>query len=67
VALRSISPKQARAQALAAGYPADLVEALFDGTGEFVPQPVTGTVEDITGRAPRSVRRWTLDHAEAFR
>jgi hypothetical protein len=61
------SQEEARAQALAAGYPADLVEALLDGTGHFMPQPVTGAVEEITGRPPRSVRRWALDHAEAFR
>lgn len=46
---------------------ADLVEALFDGAGDFMPQPVTGVVEEITGRAPRSVRRWAFDHAEARR
>jgi hypothetical protein len=31
------------------------------------PQPVTSTVQDITGHAPRSIRQWALDHADAFR
>ncbi|MGI9002567.1 MAG: SDR family oxidoreductase [Pseudonocardia sp.] len=57
----------ARAEAVAAGYPDDLVAALFDSTTAFPPQPVTSTVQDITGHAPRSIRQWALDHADAFR
>lgn len=67
VRFEEIPPDVARAQAVAAGYPADLVEALFDHTGELEPQPVSNAVEEITGRAPRSIQQWALDHAEAFR
>jgi len=67
VRFEEIPRKEARAQAVAAGYPADLVEALFDHARAFAPQPVTSMVEKITGRAPRSIRQWALDHAETFR
>lgn len=39
------------AEAVAAGYPDDLVEALFDHATEFPAQPVTSIVRDITGNA----------------
>lgn len=58
---------EARAQAIAAGYPDDLVEALFDGSPDLAAQPVTRTVEEITGRTPLSIRQWARDHADAFR
>jgi uncharacterized protein YbjT (DUF2867 family) len=66
VRFEEISHEVARAQAVAAGYPDDLVEALFDSGTEFDPQPVTSAVQDITGQAPRSIRQWALDHADAF-
>lgn len=53
-----IPSAEARAHAVAAGYLADLVKALFDGAGKFAPQPVTDAVEKITGHAPRSIRQW---------
>lgn len=67
VRFEEIPLAEAREQAVAAGYPEDLVDALFDGSRDFAAQPVTNTVEKITGRAPRSIRRWALDHAAAFR
>ncbi|MFD8495549.1 SDR family oxidoreductase [Amycolatopsis sp. NPDC059657] len=67
VRFEEIGQAEAREQAVAAGYPDDLVEALFDGAGTFAVQPVTSRVEEITGQAPRSIRQWALDHAEAFR
>jgi len=67
VRFEAIAPQVARAQAVAADYPPDLVEALFDHAGPFTPQPVTSAVYDITGRSPRSIHQWTLDHADAFR
>jgi uncharacterized protein YbjT (DUF2867 family) len=36
-------------------------------TTQFTPQPVTDAVYEITGRVPRPLHQWTLDHAEAFR
>lgn len=47
----------ARAEAVAAGYPDDLVAALFDTATELPPQPVTTTVQDITGQPARSIRQ----------
>lgn len=66
VRFEEISLETAREEARAAGWPEDLVAALFDG-GDFEPQRTTTTVEDITGRPPRSLREWALDHAEDFR
>jgi hypothetical protein len=42
------------------------VAALFNDDS-FEPQRTTTTVEDITGRPPRSIREWALDHADDFR
>ncbi len=61
-----ISPETAREQALASGWPHDLVAALYDNH-DFEPQRTTTAVEDITGRPPRSIREWALDHADDFR
>lgn len=66
VRFEEISPETARDEALASGWPADLVAALFDDNA-FEPQRITTTVEDITGRPPRSIRQWALDHADDFR
>ncbi|MBJ8348393.1 SDR family oxidoreductase [Antrihabitans sp. YC2-6] len=66
VRYEEISREAARSDALAAGHPEELVEALFDSSTVFVPQLVTNTVEQVTGKAPRSVHQWALDHAEAF-
>jgi hypothetical protein len=60
VRFEAITPQMARAQAVPAGYPADLVEAPFDHTGQFTPQPVTDALYKITGRVPRSIRQWAL-------
>lgn len=66
VRFEEIPPGVARAEAVAAGYPDDLVEALFDSATGFTPQLATSTVQDITGHPPRSIRQWALDHAESF-
>jgi hypothetical protein len=60
-----ISPQATREEALVSGWPPDLV-ALFNDDS-FEPQWTTTTVEDITGRPPRSIREWALDHADDFR
>lgn len=66
VRFEEISPQTVREEALAAGWPPDLVAALF-GNDSFEPQRTTTTVEDITGRPPRSIREWARDHADDFR
>jgi hypothetical protein len=66
VRFEEISPETARDEALASGWSPDLVAVLFDDNA-FEPQRTTTTAEDITGRPPRSIREWALDHADDFR
>jgi uncharacterized protein YbjT (DUF2867 family) len=65
VRFEEISPQAASAEALAAGWPSDLVSAIFEG--DFEPQQATTAVHDITGEKPRSFREWARDHAADFR
>ncbi|MCW2750483.1 MAG: NmrA family protein [Aeromicrobium sp.] len=65
VQFEEISPETASAEALAAGWPEDLVSAIFGG--DFEPQQTTTTFQDITGRSPRSFQDWARDHAADFR
>lgn len=59
---------EARAE-MEASMPADYVQAFFrfyvDGTLDE--STVLGTVERVTGSAPRSFREWAQEHAERFR
>ncbi|WP_328409068.1 NAD(P)H-binding protein [Nocardia sp. NBC_00403] len=49
--------------------PAEYVDAFFRffADGEFDDAPVVPTVQEITGRPPRTFEDWATDHAEAFR
>ncbi|RZQ62888.1 NAD-dependent epimerase/dehydratase family protein [Amycolatopsis suaedae] len=65
-----LTEQQARELWAAQGYPDDVTEWLLalsadaiDGTGVL---PPTGTFETITGRPPRTFRRWAADHAAEF-
>ena len=65
--LRGLSPDEARAE-LTAAMAAEYVDAFFrfyiDGTlDESFVRP---TVEEITGRPPRTFRQWAVAHAAAF-
>ncbi|MFB7513780.1 NAD(P)H-binding protein [Streptomyces sp. NPDC056144] len=53
----------------AAGYPADLVDAVLPAQAEMLdrPEPVNDEVERITGAPARSFREWAVDHAADFR
>ena len=53
----------------AAGYPAELVEAVLPAQAEMLdnPEPVNDEVERITGAPARSFRDWAVDHAADFR
>ena len=44
-------------------------EAALDAWAGFVtsPEPVTSTVQDITGAPARTFRQWVSDNAAAFR
>ncbi|MFF3114131.1 NAD(P)H-binding protein [Kitasatospora sp. NPDC057904] len=59
----------ARLRMLTAGWPPAIVDRALDFIHARIgdPEPVTSTVEDITGRPPRSLRNWAADHAALFR
>ncbi|MEV2254089.1 NAD(P)H-binding protein [Streptomyces sp. NPDC050147] len=56
-------------QMKAAGYPAELVEAVVPAQAEMLdnPEPVNDEVERITGAPARSFQEWAVDHASDFR
>ena len=64
-----LAPEEARRQLLAAwGDPAFVDSALTAWAGLVThPEPVTGTVREITGTPARAFRRWAADHADDFR
>lgn len=66
VQYEEITAADAAANAREAGWPDDLVDALFSDDREFEPQRITAEVEAITGRPARSLRDWARDHAAAF-
>ncbi|MGA5067268.1 NAD(P)H-binding protein [Streptomyces exfoliatus] len=53
----------------AAGYPAELVEAVLPVQAKMLanPEPVNDEVERITGTPARTFREWAMDHATDFR
>jgi uncharacterized protein YbjT (DUF2867 family) len=63
-----IAPETARAQMLTQ-LPPELVDGILDAHAGFVarPEPVTTTVQDVTGEPARTFREWAADHAEDFR
>jgi uncharacterized protein YbjT (DUF2867 family) len=65
--LRALSPDEARAE-LTAAMPAEYVDAFFrfyiDGTLDE--STVHPTVDEITGRPPRTFQQWAAAHADAF-
>jgi uncharacterized protein YbjT (DUF2867 family) len=63
----AVSDEAAKTE-MAGNTPQPLVDAFFRfySEGEFDDSRVVGTVEELTGRAPRSFERWANDHAGAF-
>jgi uncharacterized protein YbjT (DUF2867 family) len=63
-----LSPAGARRQLVADGWPPSFVDSALRYWATLVssPEPVTPTVEAITGRPPRPFRDWVLDHVDAF-
>ncbi|MFJ5834879.1 SDR family oxidoreductase [Streptomyces sp. NPDC093089] len=53
----------------AAGYPAELVDAILPAQARMLddPEPVNDEVERLTGTPARSFREWAADHAADFR
>jgi uncharacterized protein YbjT (DUF2867 family) len=64
-----ISPEDALRQMLADGWPRPFAEHALGYWATLVaePEPVTRTVEQVTGSPPRTFREWSADHAADFR
>nr|MDT0667640.1 hypothetical protein [Micromonospora sp. DSM 115978] len=68
VRFEELSPSQALDQLLAF-FPADVADGMLDawaGMAE-IPEAVTSTVADLTGRPARTFAQWAADHADDFR
>jgi uncharacterized protein YbjT (DUF2867 family) len=65
---RPLSDAEARTE-MSLTMPADYVDALFSyfADGTYDDSKVLPTVEELTGRRPRSFREWAAAHAELFR
>ncbi|MET9519769.1 NAD(P)H-binding protein [Streptomyces sp. NPDC002994] len=63
------SPDAAREEMTANGWPAGIVDAVLRAQAAMAasPEPVTDSVERITGSQARSFRQWAEDHAADFR
>lgn len=69
VRFEEVALDEAMEQMKAAGYPAELVDAVLPAQAEMLenPEPVNDEVERITGTPARSFREWAVDHAADFR
>ena len=65
---KELSPETAR-QELFAEMPPTFVDSILDAHAKMVtePEPVTSTVQDVTGTAARTFQEWAIDHASDFR
>ncbi len=63
-----LAREKAREQLITAWGDAAFADHALDAWAEFVtkPEPVTQTVEQITGTPARSFREWARDHAGDF-
>jgi uncharacterized protein YbjT (DUF2867 family) len=64
-----LAPEEARAQLLAAWGDPGFVDSALATWAQMVaqPEPVTATVEEITGVPARTFRQWAADHVSDFR
>jgi uncharacterized protein YbjT (DUF2867 family) len=70
VAYVDVSPRQWKKESLAAGMPVWLAHdflVLYGAYREGYGAAVSSTVQDVTGKPPRSFRDFVRDHAAAFR
>ncbi|MFD4370576.1 NAD(P)H-binding protein [Streptomyces sp. NPDC058486] len=69
VRFEETSLAEAAEQMKAAGYPAELVDAVLPAQAKLLddPEPVNDEVLRITGTPARSFHQWALDHAADFR
>jgi uncharacterized protein YbjT (DUF2867 family) len=63
----AVPAAESRAQMLADGRPAALVEALLANVGRPPSELVTSTIEELTGAPARSFGAWAEEHADEFR
>jgi uncharacterized protein YbjT (DUF2867 family) len=63
-----ISPEVARQQMLTQGWPPSFVDGALNYWAKCVtePEPVSFTVEEVTGAPARTFREWAIDHAHDF-
>jgi uncharacterized protein YbjT (DUF2867 family) len=66
---QELAPGEARAQLLAAWGDPGFVDSALTTWARLVtdPEPVTRTVQEITGAPARTFRQWAADHASDFR
>jgi uncharacterized protein YbjT (DUF2867 family) len=64
-----ISREEAHGLLVAKGWPAALADGALDGWAALAhePEPVTSTVEEVTGAPARTFGEWASDHAGDFR
>ena len=64
-----ISREAARRQLLTARGDPSFVDGALDAWAKMVtePEPVTPTVEEVTGMSASTFRQWAIDHADDFR
>ena len=63
-----IPPEEARRRMLEGGWPPAYADGALGAWAAMArtPEPVSSTVEEITGTPPRTFRQWALDHAGDF-
>jgi uncharacterized protein YbjT (DUF2867 family) len=63
------TPDEARRQLIAGGWPDAVADGALNAWArlEREPEPVTSTVEEVTGAPARTFAEWARDHAEDFR
>lgn len=67
---QEVSRAEAGQQMLTDGFPHSFVDVLLDTYATMLtqpPQPITHTVQEITGTPARTFAQWALDHARDFR
>lgn len=70
IAFRDVGDDTARSMLVADGVPemvADAIVAIFAAQRAGALSGVTGTIQELTGRAPRTVEEWAHDNRDAFR
>ena len=69
IQVEEVSSSTARLELLEAGASPELADAALTYWAKLSvePEPITRTVEKITGSSPRTFRDWATDHADDFR